>query len=325
LKRILAYSTISQIGYMFLALGVGAWAAAIFHLMTHAFFKALLFLSAGAIIQRLGEEHDIFRMGGLRHRMPLAFWSFLAGSASLAALPILTAGFYSKDLILWAAWSDGFGGKWLWAGALLGAFLTAVYIFRAVFVVFYGEAVTQPTGRRGWRTAVPLVVLSFLALAGGFVEIPPYLGNVPSFTGLMRAALPLAPPVESTGSSLETALMAIAATVAVLGVVVAYIAFRRRPAFVARLVAAPSSLALQHFWAIGWAFDALYDVTLVRPFVWLARLDRADIIDAFWTGLAWSSEGIHRLLSRSQTGQVRWYAAGVAAGSGVAILIAVFA
>src|SRR5690348_10448897 len=126
IKRVLAYSTISQIGYMFLALGVGAWAAAIFHLMTHAFFKALLFLSAGVVIQRLGEEHDIFRMGGLRHRMPLAFWSFLAGSASLAALPILTAGFYSKDLILWAAWSDGFGGKWLWGGALLGAFLTAV-------------------------------------------------------------------------------------------------------------------------------------------------------------------------------------------------------
>jgi NADH-quinone oxidoreductase subunit L len=98
LKRILAYSTISQIGYMFLALGVGAWSAAIFHFMTHAFFKALLFLSAGVVVQRLGEEHDIFKMGGLRERLPLAFWTFLIGSISLAALPLIDAGFYSKDL-----------------------------------------------------------------------------------------------------------------------------------------------------------------------------------------------------------------------------------
>ena len=107
LKRILAYSTISQIGYMFLALGVGAWSAAIFHFMTHAFFKALLFLAAGVVIQRLREEHDIFHMGGLRQRLPLAFWSFLIGSASLAALPFVDAGFYSKDLILWEVWNRG--------------------------------------------------------------------------------------------------------------------------------------------------------------------------------------------------------------------------
>ena len=107
LKRVLAYSTISQIGYMFLALGVGAWSAAMFHFMTHAFFKALLFLAAGAVIHALHHEHDMFKMGGLRKRLPLVFWTFVAGAASLAALPLVTSGFYSKDLILWSAWSDG--------------------------------------------------------------------------------------------------------------------------------------------------------------------------------------------------------------------------
>ena len=106
IKRVLAYSTISQIGYMFLALGVGAWSAAIFHFMTHAFFKALLFLGAGVVIAELDDEHDMFKMGGLRRELPVAFWTFLIGRRSLAALPLVTAGFYSKDLILLEAWSS---------------------------------------------------------------------------------------------------------------------------------------------------------------------------------------------------------------------------
>ena len=115
IKRVLAYSTISQIGYMFLALGVGAWSAAIFHFMTHAFFKALLFLAAGVIIEALHHEHDIFRMGGLRKELPVAFWTFLIAGCSLAGLPLITAGFYSKDLILWSAGSSAAGSTGLWA------------------------------------------------------------------------------------------------------------------------------------------------------------------------------------------------------------------
>jgi NADH-quinone oxidoreductase subunit L len=324
LKRILAYSTISQIGYMFLALGVGAWAAAIFHFMTHAFFKALLFLAAGVVIQRLGEEHDIFRMGGLRQRLPLAFWSFVIGSASLAALPLLTAGFYSKDLILWAAWSDGSGGPWLWAAGLIGAFMTAIYIFRAVFVVFFGPIRTDPTGEVGFRIAVPLVVLSVLALAGGFVEIPPYLGDVSSFTDLMRRALPRSAAIASAGSHLATILTAITAVVALLGVAVAYVAFLHRPAFVEALARHPRSLSLQHFWAAGWGFDWLYDHALVQPFLWLARINQGDVVDSFYSGVALLSRRTYRLLSWSQTGQVRWYATALAAGSGLVIIITVF-
>jgi NADH-quinone oxidoreductase subunit L len=143
IKRILAYSTISQIGYMFLAMGVGAYASGIFHLMTHAFFKALLFLAAGAVIHCLHHEHNIFRMGGLRSRLPVVFWSFLIGSAALAALPF-TSGFYSKDAILLSAWALPDIGPWLWAGGLLGALLTGIYSFRLVFIVFFGPAQTEP-------------------------------------------------------------------------------------------------------------------------------------------------------------------------------------
>ena len=325
LKRILAYSTISQVGYMFLALGVGAWSAAIFHFMTHAFFKALLFLSAGVVVQRLGEEHDIFKMGGLRQRLPLAFWSFLIGSISLAALPLIDAGFYSKDLILWKAWSDGAVGPWLWAAGLAGALLTAIYIFRAVFVVFFGPVRLEPTGPTGWRIAVPLVVLSILALVGGFVEIPPYLGNVPAFSQLMQAALPVHPAPVSLGSSLEATLSAIAAVVTLLGVGVAYVAFRRRPVWLDALIRSPASVTLQHFWETGWGFDWLYDRVLVRPFLWVAKKDQSDFIDGFYTGLVVLSRAAYRQLSASETGRVRRYAAGITAGSIVLIAILVFA
>src|SRR5690606_29042516 len=138
IKRILAYSTMSQIGYVFLALGVGAWSAAIFHFMTHAFFKALLFLGAGALILALHHEQDIFRMGGLRRRMPAVFWTFLVGAAALASVPLVTSGFYSKEQILAGAWAFDRGGALLGLAGLVAAFVTSVYIFRAVFIVFFG-------------------------------------------------------------------------------------------------------------------------------------------------------------------------------------------
>ncbi|HJU04628.1 MAG TPA: NADH-quinone oxidoreductase subunit L, partial [Nitrospiraceae bacterium] len=142
IKRALAYSTMSQIGYMFLALGVGAWSAALFHFMTHAFFKALLFLAAGVVILSLHHEHNIFKMGGLRKTLPLTHAAFLIGAASLAGLPFITAGFYSKELILSQVWSSASGGLALWSAGVLGAFLTVVYSFRLVFRVFYGAQKT---------------------------------------------------------------------------------------------------------------------------------------------------------------------------------------
>ncbi len=145
IKRVLAYSTISQIGYMFLALGVSGWAAAVFHFMTHAFFKALLFLAAGVVIQALGGEHDMLKMGGLRRLLPVAFWGTVVGAASLSALPLVTAGYYSKDLVIATSLGSVNGSLWLWLAAVAGAFLTAVYTFRLVFLVFFGAAQTPLT------------------------------------------------------------------------------------------------------------------------------------------------------------------------------------
>ena len=171
IKRILAYSTISQLGYMFLALGIQAWEAGVMHMMTHAFFKALLFLAAGAVIECLHHEQDIRRMGGLRQRLPVPFWSFLIGSAALAALPF-TAGFASKDLILLFAWEAGSGGVWLWSLAALGALITAIYSFKLIFVVFFGDLKTEPTHQPGWRMALPLGILGLFSIAGGLIVLP---------------------------------------------------------------------------------------------------------------------------------------------------------
>ncbi len=172
IKRVLAYSTVSQIGYMFLALGVGAWQAAMFHFVTHAFFKALLFLGAGVIINALDDEHSIFRMGGLRKEMPVAFWTFLIAGCSLAGLPFITAGFFSKDLIIWQTWSAERGHPGFWIAGMLGALLTALYIFRVIFRVFFGSLGTPVTKQPGYRMTIPLLILAFLSIVGGYLKNP---------------------------------------------------------------------------------------------------------------------------------------------------------
>jgi NADH-quinone oxidoreductase subunit L len=314
IKRILAYSTMSQIGYMFLALGAGAWSAAIFHFMTHAFFKALLFLAAGAVTLSLHHERDIFRMGGLRREQPLAFWAFLIGSAALAALPWVTAGYYSKGLILQQAWGDGPAGPWLWSAGALGAFLTAVYIFRAVFIVFFGELRTRPSGTHGLRMGLPLVVLAGLSIAGGWLDVPSLLD--PLFATRVSAT----PESASTARLLEI----LATGLALLGVTLAYVLFLRRPGLLARWLARPAVARLQRLSFSGLGFDGLYDLVLVRPFLWLVRVNRDDIVDAAYNLLAAGIRLAHRGLSRTQTGVLRWYAAGVVFGAVVVLGMAVW-
>jgi NADH-quinone oxidoreductase subunit L len=317
IKRILAYSTVSQIGYMFLALGLGAWSAAIFHLMVHAFFKALLFLAAGAVTMRLHHEHNIFRMGGLATRLPLAFWSFLIGSASLAALPLITAGFYSKDAILSAAWAQGGAARLLWLGGIITAFVTALYIFRAVFIVFFGAAKTEVSGSYGWRVAVPLGILSVLALVGGLVETPPALGGVEIFSRLLGPVFHGAPPPAPVTLILFTAVISL------LGLGLAYALYRRIGPRFAAWSNTPTIAACRNFFYSGWAFDALYHRLLVAPFLALVRVNHRDIIDRFYTGIAWTCRWLHRRLGALQTGQIRWYASWLAAGSVVTIAVAV--
>ena len=248
IKRVLAYSTMSQIGYMFLALGVGAWSAAIFHFMTHAFFKALLFLSAGVIVLRLHHEHDIFKMGGLRKQLPLTFWVFLIGASSLSALPLVTAGFYSKDLILWSTWSSSSGGPWLWAAGLIGALLTSIYAFRVVFMTFYGEPGSlvkeaSPIRRPGIAMKIPLVVLAVLSVVAGLLEVSPSLGNLPLFTTFMHMILPPYPVSLSlqgkAGEGVRAVLQIVTALVSLGGIGIAYVLFLRNRKLTQTVVRTP--------------------------------------------------------------------------------------
>jgi NADH-quinone oxidoreductase subunit L len=301
LKRILAYSTISQIGYMFLALGVGAWSAAIFHFMIHAFFKALLFLGAGVVILVLDEEHDIFKMGGLRKKMPIVFYTFLIGSASLSALPLVTAGFYSKDEILWYSISSQSGSMILWLAGIIGAFLTALYSFRMIFITFYGEAKTQPSFLPGKLMTVPLIILSVLSLVGGFIELPASIGNIHLFSNLVENTLPAIVTKEEEHS--ELLFQILSGVVALIGIYLAYLVYYRRP-----VLSAPFSHSrLNKFFERGWGFDKLYDTLFVKPLVWLSVIDKNDFIDLWNIGLSKLALFFNQLLSKTQNGKLRWY------------------
>ncbi len=296
IKRILAYSTISQIGYMFLALGVGAFASGIFHLMTHAFFKALLFLAAGAVIHCLHHEHDIFRMGGLRTRLPVVFWSFLIGSAALAALPF-TSGFYSKDAILLSAWEMPGIGPWLWAGGLLGALLTGIYSFRLVFVVFFGEAKTEPDRQPGWRMAVPLALLCLLSIVGGWFSLP--------LSGVFG---------QGGHGEVNHAVEYISIGTPLLGLLIAYLLFLGRQVSIQGLVESPAGLAVGNFWFSGWRIDRLYELLWVRPFKALSHWWRNEPIDQIYNAIVAGCRGAHRGLVTLQTGELRWYATSMVLG-----------
>ena len=322
IKRALAYSTMSQIGYMFLALGVGAWSAAIFHFMVHAFFKALLFLTAGVVIDALHHERDMFKMGGLRHQMPFAFWCFLIGAGSLSALPLITAGFYSKDLILWDAWTSGQGSPWLWAAGMTGALITSVYAFRMVFLVFYGKAKSVAAGSIGWRIRMPLIALAVLSLIGGFVELPATLGDLPLFSAFISSALPAMRSVVHTVP--EDTMQYISGFVSLLGVFIAYIFFLYNPLLARDFVARPFGYALHCFLRGGWNFDRLYHALFIRPFTAIARLNKLDAIDLAYRFIQFLSISINRLLCMTQDGLVRKYALGIAMGAAIIIGMAVW-
>lgn len=300
IKRILAYSTVSQIGYMFLGLGVGAWSASVFHLMTHAFFKALLFLAAGTVILSLHHEHDIFKMGGKRKQLPIAFASFLIGSLALAAFPY-TSGYFSKDEILIAALEMEGPGLLLWIGGVIGAFFTGIYSFRLVFVVFFGESKGHHEEKEvaGFSMAAPLIILMVLALFGGWIQIPVDAvfshGEVHEehhISGLMHAIMIAVP---------------------LLGIAVSYLFFMSKTFSVEKLMANPLAAALHRFWFSGWGMDRLYDMLFVKPFIFLARINKKDLIDSFYALLVEMSRVSHSMLSRTQTGQLNWYALSIAA------------
>ncbi len=310
IKRILAYSTMSQIGYMFLALGVGAFDAAIFHLVTHAFFKALLFLSAGAVITSCHHEQEMANLGGLRKRLPVAYGGFLVGGAALVALPLVTAGFYSKDEILWQALASGHYGLLL--AGLLGAFLTCLYTVRLILGTFHGDcgsdkARNAEPGANPLTHHLPLVVLAVLSTALG-AWLYPHLGDL----------FPASP-----GASAETGhtlIQVLAIGTVIAGLAVAGWLFLARAGWLRQQVSQGPGAVLWSLWHRAWGFDALYDRLLVRPWQFLVRILKHDIVNMTVNLLALLAKLLNVGLVRAQNGRVRSYATVMILGTTVILL-----
>lgn len=319
IKRILAYSTVSQIGYMFLGLGVGAWTAAIFHFMTHAFFKALLFLASGMVITSMHEEHDIFKMGGLRKELPLAYWAFVIGGCSLAGMPLITAGFYSKGLILWGSLSSPIGAVWLWVFGTVGVLMTSLYIFRLIFITFHGPLQKKPAHRPGWLMGIPVIVLSTLSIVGGYVEIPAYMGNHPWFTNFLQSALPA-----TVGGHAPIGELAAEGWVVLtffIGLAAAWYFFLKRRDLSEAMAAKGIGRLLHQWWATDWGMDWLYDHVFVRPVLWFSRINKSDVVDLIYSSTAAITRFGWTSLSLTETGRVRWYAAALLIGTVIFVFI----
>ncbi|MCE0910366.1 MULTISPECIES: NADH-quinone oxidoreductase subunit L [Pseudomonas] len=300
IKRILAYSTMSQIGYMFLALGVGAWDAAIFHLMTHAFFKALLFLASGAVIVACHHEQNIFKMGGLWKKLPLAYASFVVGGAALAALPIVTVGFYSKDEILWEAFASGNTGL-LYAG-LVGAFMTSLYTFRLIFIAFHGEAKTEAHAGHGISHWLPLGVLIVLSTAVGALIHPPLAGVLPESAG-------------HAGGEAKHALEVTSGAIAIAGILLSALLFLGKRTFVSAVANSGIGRVLSAWWFAAWGFDWIYDKLFVKPYLLISHILRKDPVDRSIGLIPRMARGGHVAMSKTETGQLRWYTASIAVGA----------
>ena len=300
IKRILAYSTMSQIGYMFLALGVGAWDAAIFHLMTHAFFKALLFLASGAVIVACHHEQDIFKMGGLWKKLPLAYASFVVGGAALAALPIVTVGFYSKDEILWEAFASGNTGL-LYAG-LVGAFMTSLYTFRLIFIAFHGEAKTEAHAGHGISHWLPLGVLIVLSTFVGAWITPPLAGVLPESAG-------------HAGGEAKHALEITSGAIAIAGILLSALLFLGKRRFVSAVANSGIGRVLSAWWFAAWGFDWIYDKLFVKPYLLISHILRKDPVDRSIGLIPRLARGGHVAMSKTETGQLRWYTASIAVGA----------
>ncbi|MFQ5614323.1 MAG: NADH-quinone oxidoreductase subunit L, partial [Anaerolineae bacterium] len=324
LKRVLAYSTISQLGYMVMAVGVGAYASGLFHLVTHAFFKALLFLAAGSVMHALHDVIDIRRMGGLKARMPVTHVTFVIGGLALAGFPLLS-GFFSKDEILARAFAFApqiapWAGPVLYLIGLVTALLTAFYIFRAIFVAFYG----QPRDRELYDHAhenppvmtAPLWILAALSVVGGLLGLPAGLGLPnwiegwlePTFEGL-ETALAIHPP--HLAAPTEVGLLAVSSAVALLGIGLAYLVYVRSPHIPVQ--AAARFPALYNLLARKYYVDEIYEALFVRPGRGLARfsagvIDKGLIDFVLVDGSARLVRGLGGLLGKLQSGYLRHYA-----------------
>lgn len=337
IKRVLAYSTISQLGYMFLACGVAAYSMGVFHLVTHAFFKALLFLAAGSVIHALGGTQDMRQMGGLWKKMPITFWTMTAAVLAISGIPPF-AGFFSKDAILLAAYQAPGAGKALWIVALVTVGLTSFYMFRLWYMTFFGKPrFAEPADEHGhghgvhespWVMAVPLVILGVLSLIGGWIGWPEALGGnnwIANFLSpvFANAGGGAAITTQATSFGLERTLSAVSLIVALLGWFFADLMYRRKPR-----MADTAEQKVQPLYKLVWNkywIDEIYFGLIVSPLLAISRsaLQRGieygviDGANAAWTA---GASGTSRWIGRMQSGNIRSYAGWLAVGA-AAVLI----
>ncbi|MEA3465733.1 MAG: NADH-quinone oxidoreductase subunit L [Thermodesulfobacteriota bacterium] len=349
IKRVLAYSTVSQLGYMFLAMGVGAFGAGIFHLLTHAFFKACLFLGSGSVIHGMhhayhhahldDDAQDMRNMGGLRKKMPITFITFLLSTLAISGIPFFS-GFFSKDEILWWSFASTRGHWVLWLMGAVAALMTAFYMFRLVFMTFFGEQKTDARAKDHIPESplvitLPLMILAALATFGGFMGVPHVLGKV---FGHVPNAIEnfLAPVFEHTQelyhltahgtAATEYTFMSVSVGVAVVGIGLAWLMYCKKPHLPGIIVAKFPALYRAIF--NKWYIDEFYDATLVNPtkrfgmFLW--QLVDVRLVDGLVNGVAWAIKGTGRVLRYTQTGYTHNYAMSMVGGVVAIIAIYVF-
>jgi len=353
IKRVLAYSTVSQLGYMFLACGVTAYSAGIFHLVTHAFFKGLLFLAAGSVIHALGGEQDMRVMGGLRKKIPITFWTMTAAVFAISGIPPF-AGFFSKDEILYQAFiSPNSLGKTLWFIGLVTAGLTSFYMFRLWYLTFFGESRAAAHEEAEHAAAVharsdtklvleaehahpvhespavmwiPLAILAILSVIGGWLGIPSAMGGHNEIEHFLAPLLGSPAAAANESSSLTLILASVSVLVALTGVLLAHILYKAKPELPAKLATQLRglyTLLLNKYWV-----DQLYGAVIVTPLLLFSRyilkalIDRG-IIDGAGFAAGTTTQGFGAIVQRVQSGNIRSYAGWLAVGAAV-LLIAVY-
>jgi len=329
IKKVLAYSTVSQLGYMFLGCGVGAYAAGIFHLMTHAFFKGLLFLCAGSVIHAMGDEQNMMKMGGLRKKIPITYWTMLIATLAIAGIPGF-AGFFSKDEILEAAQSGPHANFILWLLGVAGAALTSFYMFRLIFLTFFGEprydehAVHVHESPK--NMTIPLMILAFCSIFGGWFAAPKLIGGIdhfstfldPVFTMYAPSAPPPAESAASAGVALAHALISWPVFVAILGLLVAWWFYIKSPETPKRLAKSLHALYILIF--NKYYVDEIYAALIVRPLLWISthvlwHVVDERVIDGTVNGVATVARESGGELRKLQSGNTRSYAAWVVVGA----------
>jgi NADH-quinone oxidoreductase subunit L len=328
IKRVLAYSTISQLGYMFLACGAAAYSAAIFHLVTHAFFKGLLFLAAGAVIHSMGGQQDMHAMGGLRKSIPITFYTMSAGVFAISGLPPFS-GFFSKDAILYQSFLSPTAGPLLWFVGIFTALLTAFYMFRLWYLTFFGDLRTHDAHphESPWSMLGPLVILGVLALAGGWIGIPKALGGGDQFARFLDPVVSTGAP-QLTGTENQERLFSVMSVVmGLIGWFIADLFYRRKPGMADRLAERAGgvyTLLVNKYW-----IDQIYNALIVAPLLFLSRyllwgaVDRG-VINGGGSLASGSVRGLGALVQRVQSGNIRSYAGWLAIGAAALLLITYF-